>query len=116
VGFHLKIKKEGDLSGSFALDVEGGHDIEFESTSIGHLWIFTDWAHAAGQGELADGTVVDWALTVVDGDLSTPEGADFFRVKLTAAGQVLYDTQPGAGSFARPTLGIDKGKFKIKPG
>ncbi len=85
-------------------------EFEFEATSISNFYVFNGWAVALGSGEIDDRPgIYQWLLSVRDDD------PDLIRIRITdSTGTVVFDTQPGASTFAQPNLPLDKGKIKIK--
>ncbi len=97
-------------------------EIEFESESVDWLWFLGDWALAGGT-MIRDDNEDDGTATTIYGfsvsafdDPAGDEG-DRIRIKIWLASDpsvVVFDSQPGDGSFAFPVTFLKEGKIKIR--
>ncbi|HET9655323.1 MAG TPA: hypothetical protein VFP72_08210 [Kineosporiaceae bacterium] len=112
VGFEATYDTSGSAKGTTEFQFKAG-DVNFHSGDLDSLSISGQQATFTGKGTVNQQPGYTFLVSVVDsGKGSAP---DQFRIRITkdAAGEVIYDTQPGAPDNAVPTTPLGGGSIVI---
>lgn len=117
-GFTAKYDSSGNLIpagnkwASFMFK-SGNTNLSFNATS--YQWLVVNGAKAVlkGSGTLNNTSGYSLLISAIDGSISG--GTDYIRYQIKdSSGNVVYDTQPGAGNTDDPIIPVSKGKVTIK--
>ena len=88
--------------------------VSFRSSSIELLVVSGAIGTMTGTGTTADGTAVSFVVAVREGaKAGDKQNRIRMQIRNSATGMVLYDTNPGAPTYAAPTLATGGGDVKV---
>ncbi len=117
LGVHVKpARQTGIPEGNVKYNFDGsGFADGLEAQEIDYIWIFGNWGITGGTARIDGEGDYEFFVTAVDDSKSG--GVDAFRVKVWVAGDpenVVFDTQPGADTYAAPTTVPDTGNIVVR--
>jgi hypothetical protein len=87
--------------------------LNFKSTAYDWLVVAGARAQYKGTGTINGAGAYPFLLTAIDGDLNGTPGPDRFRLKIWAAGGIVYDNQMNASDTADPTTALGGGSIVV---